>query len=43
MNRSWHKFFDPQLERLFKDNIAAVNRHEEKNRLALNAELPFSN
>jgi len=40
-NRSWHKFFDPHLERLFKDNIAAVNRQEAAHLDALNAELPF--
>jgi predicted N-acyltransferase len=40
-NYSYHKFFDPVLERLFKDNIAAVNRYEEENMAALNAELPF--
>jgi predicted N-acyltransferase len=40
-NRSWHKFFDPLLERLFKDNIGAVNQYEEENRRALNAGLPL--
>jgi len=40
-NRSWHKFFDPRLERLFKDNIKAVNQHEAAHLEALNAELPF--
>jgi predicted N-acyltransferase len=40
-NTSWHKFFDPVLERLFKSNIANVNHFEEENRNALNAGLPF--
>jgi predicted N-acyltransferase len=40
-NRSWHKFFDPLLERLFKENIKAVNRHEAAHLEAMNAELPF--
>ena len=40
-NRSWHKFFDPALERLFKGNIEAVNLHEAAQLEALNAELPF--
>ncbi|MDR2746492.1 MAG: GNAT family N-acetyltransferase [Treponema sp.] len=40
-DRSWHKFFDPRLERLFADNIDAVNQYEAENRRILNAELPF--
>ena len=40
-NRSWHKFFDPFLERLFKDNIDTVNQHEKEYIEAMNAELPF--
>ena len=40
-NRSWHKFFDPLLEQLFKENIRAVNRQEAAQLKALNAELPF--
>jgi predicted N-acyltransferase len=40
-DRSWHKFFDPPLERLFRDNIDAVNQYEDENRRALNAGLPF--
>jgi predicted N-acyltransferase len=40
-NRSWHKFFDPVLARLFKDNIRAVNRQEAARREAMNEELPF--
>ena len=40
-NRSWHKFFDPLLERLFKENIRAVNRQEAAHLEILNAELPF--
>jgi predicted N-acyltransferase len=39
--QSWHKFFDPVLDRLFKDNIKAVNRHEAAHLEALNAELPY--
>jgi predicted N-acyltransferase len=38
---SFHKFFDPALDRLFKDNIASVNRYEAEIRAGLNAELPF--
>jgi predicted N-acyltransferase len=41
IDRSWHKFFDPHLERLFRDNIDAVNQYEAENRRLLNAELPF--
>jgi predicted N-acyltransferase len=41
IDRSWHKFFDPVLERLFKDNIGAVNQYEDENRRALNADLPL--
>ena len=40
-NRSWHKFFDPVLERLFKDNIDAVNQHEAARIKELNSGLPF--
>ena len=40
-NRSWHKFFDPVLGRLFNDNIEAVNLHEAARIKELNAELPF--
>jgi len=40
-NRSWHKFFDPVLERLFKDNIKAVNRQEAARLETLNAMLPL--
>ena len=40
-NRSWHKFFDPVLERLFRDNIRAINRREAANLATMNAELPF--
>jgi predicted N-acyltransferase len=43
MNRSWHKFFDPVLARLFRDNIKAVNQHEEDHQNGLNAELPYKN
>jgi len=40
-NRSWHKFFDPVLEKLFRDNIKAVNRQEAAHLKLLNAQLPF--
>jgi predicted N-acyltransferase len=43
IDRSWHKFFDPPLERLFKDNIGEVNRYEREALAALNAELPLKN
>jgi predicted N-acyltransferase len=39
--RSYHKFFDPALERLFKTNIAAVNDYERQLIAELNAQLPF--
>jgi predicted N-acyltransferase len=38
---SRHKFFDPVLERLFRDNIDTVNRYEAETLAGLNAELPF--
>jgi predicted N-acyltransferase len=41
IDKSWHKFFDPTLERLFKNNIANVNQYEEENRRLLNEGLPF--
>jgi predicted N-acyltransferase len=40
-NTSYHKFFDPVLENLFKTNIGAVNRYEQESIAELNAELPF--
>ena len=40
-NRSWHKFFDPVLERLFRDNIRAVNREEAVRLEELNLDLPY--
>ena len=40
-NRSWHKFFDPSLARLFKNNIRQVNRMEAERLAELNTELPF--
>jgi predicted N-acyltransferase len=43
IDRSWHKFFDPVLERLFKNHIGEVNRYERETLAALNAELPFKN
>jgi predicted N-acyltransferase len=42
-NRSWHTFFDPVLDLLFKDNIDAINQYEAETRRALNAELPLKN
>ncbi|MDR3200509.1 MAG: GNAT family N-acetyltransferase [Spirochaetales bacterium] len=42
-NKSWHKFFDPVLERLFKNNIDAVNEYERQTIEELNAQLPFKN
>jgi predicted N-acyltransferase len=41
VNRSWHKFFDPPLDRLFRDNIDAINQYEAENRWALNIESPL--
>ncbi|GHV85811.1 hypothetical protein AGMMS50230_14190 [Spirochaetia bacterium] len=38
---SYHSFFDPVLETLFRTNIDAVNCYEEENITALNAGLPF--
>ncbi|MDR1505687.1 MAG: GNAT family N-acetyltransferase [Treponema sp.] len=38
---SYHKFFDPVLETLFKTNIDAVNSYEQENINALNKELPL--
>jgi predicted N-acyltransferase len=39
--KSWHKFFDPALETLFKNNINAVNDYERQTIKELNAQLPF--
>jgi predicted N-acyltransferase len=39
--KSWHKFFDPDLESLFKNNIGAVNEYERQTIEELNAQLPF--
>jgi predicted N-acyltransferase len=39
--KSWHKFFDPVLEGLFKNNIDAVNEYERQTMEELNAQLPF--
>jgi predicted N-acyltransferase len=38
---SYHKFFDPVLETLFRTNAGAVNRYEEESIVELNAGLPF--
>jgi predicted N-acyltransferase len=38
---SWHKFFNPQLEMLFKTNIDEVNRYEMETIDALNKGLPL--
>ena len=40
---SWHKFFDPALARLFKENIGAVNHYEAAQADEMNAGLPFKN
>jgi predicted N-acyltransferase len=40
-NRSFHKFFDPALDKFFKANIGAVNQYERQTMAELNAELPF--
>jgi predicted N-acyltransferase len=39
---SYHKFFDPMLEKLFRTNIDAVNSYEEESVDELNSGLPFS-
>jgi predicted N-acyltransferase len=39
--KSYHKFFDPVVEKLFTDNIDAVNNYERENIEELNAQLPF--
>jgi predicted N-acyltransferase len=41
INRSYHKFFDPVLTRLFRGNIDQVNQYERDTIAQLNAELPF--
>jgi predicted N-acyltransferase len=41
-NQSYHKFFNPVLQRLFTGNISAVNQVEAAQREALNAGLPFA-
>jgi predicted N-acyltransferase len=38
---SYHRFFDPLLEKLFKTNIDAVNSYEDETIDALNDGLPF--
>ena len=40
-NKSFHKFFDPRLEGLFKANIRSVNRHEKQRRDSLNEKSPI--
>jgi hypothetical protein len=40
-NRSYHRFFDPALDRLFRDNIDEVNRYETAMLEELNADLPL--
>jgi predicted N-acyltransferase len=40
-NYSYHKFFNPTLEKLFRNNIGMVNVYERGNIANLNAELPF--
>jgi predicted N-acyltransferase len=41
LDRSYHKFYDPVLEALFKSNINEVNRYERETVEELNSELPF--
>jgi predicted N-acyltransferase len=41
LTQSWHKFFDPVLDRLFKDNIKSINQREALRLEAMNAELPY--
>jgi predicted N-acyltransferase len=41
VDKSYHKLFDPVLERLFRANIGAVNHYEREALAAMNAELPF--
>ncbi|MDR2588661.1 MAG: GNAT family N-acetyltransferase [Spirochaetales bacterium] len=41
--RSYHKFFDPVLERLFTRNIGEVNRYEREEIASLRGRLPFKN
>jgi predicted N-acyltransferase len=38
---SYHKFFDPLLERLFQDNIGRVNQYEADALVSLNERLPL--
>ena len=40
-NKSYHKFFDPDLESLFAHNIKAINLRERERQYSLNAGLPF--
>lgn len=40
-NFSYHKFFDPLMDRIFTGNIAKVNGYEQAAIDELNAELPF--
>ncbi|MDR1317799.1 MAG: GNAT family N-acetyltransferase [Spirochaetales bacterium] len=40
-DKSWHRFFDPVLEEIFKNNIDAVNEYERQTREELNAQIPF--
>jgi predicted N-acyltransferase len=39
--KSWHRFFDPALESLFKNNVGMVNDYERQTMEGLNAQLPF--
>ncbi|MDR1626926.1 MAG: hypothetical protein LBT33_10355, partial [Spirochaetia bacterium] len=39
--KSWHRFFDPALESLFKNNVGMVTDYERQTMEGLNAQLPF--
>jgi predicted N-acyltransferase len=41
LGRSWHRFFDPVLEALFKSNIDKVNRYERDTVAKMNEEIPY--
>ncbi|MCL2094155.1 MAG: GNAT family N-acetyltransferase [Treponema sp.] len=40
-NRSYHKFFDPIVTKLFRDNIKAINRRDQARRDSLNELQPY--
>ncbi|MCL1817609.1 MAG: GNAT family N-acetyltransferase [Spirochaetaceae bacterium] len=41
-DRSYHKFFDPLVEKLFRDNVETVNAYEHETIAEVNAQLPFA-